>query len=146
MQFALAQAQRAAAEDEVPVGAVIVYQQQIIGQGYNHREKDQQVTGHAEMMAMTQASRHLKSWRLLDCTLYVTLEPCMMCAGALIQSRISRIVYAVNDPKSGAIHSILKLEKIPHVGKAPQITTSVMESEATTILKTYFQKKRHEKT
>lgn len=142
MRLALAQAQLAKAQDEVPVGAVIVYQGQVIGAGFNHREHRQSVLGHAEMIAIAAANQHLHAWRLHGCTLYVTLEPCMMCTGALIQSRIDRIVYGAKDDKGGAIHSQLQLHKIPHRPHTPVILGGVLESPCQHILQDYFQTKR----
>jgi tRNA(adenine34) deaminase len=145
MQLALRQAKYAALQEEVPVGAVVVFQGRVIGEGYNHREKDHAITGHAELMAMAQASRVLKTWRLKGCTLYVTLEPCMMCTGALIQSRIDRIVFALSDPKSGALRSVLTLEKIPHLVHRPILTYPILASASKALLSDYFKTKRDEK-
>lgn len=144
MKEALAEAKLAFDMDEVPVGAVVVYQNTIIGRGHNLKEKQQHVTAHAELIALEQASHHLQSWRLKGCTLYVTLEPCMMCTGALIQSRIDRIVYAIKDEKSGAIQSQLQLQKIPRLQHHPLIEGGVLSALSQTLLTQYFQKKRHE--
>ncbi len=144
MKEALVEAKLAFGLDEVPVGAVIVYQNSIIGRGHNLKEKEKNVTSHAELIAIAEASQYLQSWRLKGCTLYVTLEPCMMCTGALIQSRIDRIVYAVKDDKSGAIQSQLKMHKIPRLQHQPNIQSDVLSLESQTLLKQYFQKKRHE--
>jgi len=144
MKEALVEAKLAFDLDEVPVGAVVVYQNQIIGRGHNLKESHQHVTAHAELLAIQQASQHRQSWRLQGCTLYVTLEPCMMCTGALIQSRIDRIVFAVKDEKSGAIQSQLQLFKIPRLQHQPQIQSDILSTESQALLKTYFQKKRHE--
>jgi len=144
MKEALAEAKLAFDIDEVPVGAIVVYENNIIGRGHNLKEKQRNVTSHAELIAMAEASQHLQSWRLQGCTLYVTLEPCMMCTGALIQSRIDRIVYAVKDEKSGAIESQLHIHKIPRLQHQPIIQSDVLSLESQTLLKQYFQKKRHE--
>ncbi|MEN9819492.1 MAG: hypothetical protein RL379_270 [Bacillota bacterium] len=144
MKEALVEAKLAFSLDEVPVGAVVVYQNSIIGRGHNLKEKEKNVTSHAELIAIAEASQHLQSWRLKGCTLYVTLEPCMMCTGALIQSRIDRIVYAVKDEKSGAIQSQLQMHKIPRLQHQPIIQSDVLSLESQTLLKQYFQKKRHE--
>lgn len=144
MKEALVEAKRAFEMDEVPVGAIVVYQNQVIGRGHNLKEKQKNVSSHAELIAMAEASQHLKSWRLKGCTLYVTLEPCMMCTGALIQSRIDRIVYAVKDEKSGAIQSQLHMHKIPHLQHQPLTQSDILSLESQTLLKQYFQKKRHE--
>lgn len=144
MKEALVEAKRAFEMDEVPVGAIVVYQNQVIGRGHNLKEKQKNVSSHAELIAMAQASQHLQSWRLKGCTLYVTLEPCMMCTGALIQSRIDRIVYAVKDEKSGAIQSQLLMHKIPRLQHQPLTQSDILALESQTLLKQYFQKKRHE--
>jgi tRNA(adenine34) deaminase len=144
MKEALAQAKLAFDYDEVPVGAVVVYQHSIIGRGHNLKEKQHDVKAHAELIAIQQASDYLQSWRLKGCTLYVTLEPCMMCTGALIQSRIDRIVYAVKDEKSGAIESQLQIHKIPRLQHKPMIQSGVLSAASQTLLKQYFANKRHE--
>lgn len=144
MKEALAEAKLAFAQDEVPVGAVVVFENKIIGRGHNLKEQHQKVTAHAELIAIHQASAFLRSWRLKGCTLYVTLEPCMMCTGALIQSRIDRIVYALKDEKSGAIESQLQMKKIPRLQHKPNLTSSVLGLASQQLLRQYFQKKRHE--
>ena len=106
MRQALKLAQQAAEQDEVPVGAIIVHENKIIASAFNQREQLADPTAHAEMIAITQAASHLNSWRLLECSLFVTLEPCPMCAGAILQSRIPRIVYGALDPKAGAVVSL----------------------------------------
>ncbi len=144
MKEALAQAKIAFDLDEVPVGAVVVYQHHIIGRGHNLKEKKHDVKAHAELIAIQQASDYLQSWRLKGCTLYVTLEPCMMCTGGLIQSRIDRIVYAVKDEKSGAIESQLQIHKIPRLQHKPLIQSGVLSAPCQSILTQYFESKRHE--
>src|SRR5262249_11866805 len=110
MQMAIAEAEQAAREDEVPIGAVIVsFKRGVIGQAHNQREQLPDPTAHAEMIAITQAAQALRSWRLEDCMLYVTLEPCPMCAGAIIQARIPILVYGATDPKAGACHSLYQI-------------------------------------
>ena len=145
MRLAIEQAKKAVNMDEVPVGAVVVYQDRVIGVGFNQREKQNQITGHAELMAMEEASRFLQSWRLNGCTLYVTLEPCLMCTGALIQSRIDRVVYGAKDEKSGAIASQIQIQKIPRIQHQPSIQAGVLEEACKTLLTEYFSTKRHEK-
>ena len=113
MQLALNLARKAAAAGETPIGAVVVWNGQVIGRGRNRREARADATEHAEIMAIRQACRHLKSWRLTDCDLYVTLEPCLMCAGALINARIRRVVYAAPDPKAGACGSVVDARTFP---------------------------------
>ncbi len=145
MRLAIDQAKKARDEDEVPVGAIVVYQNQVIGVGYNQREKQNHITGHAEIIAVEEASRFLKSWRLTGCTLYVTLEPCLMCTGALIQSRIDRVVYGARDEKSGSIDSQIQFRKIPRIQHQPHIQEGVLVIECKALLTDYFSKKRHEK-
>jgi tRNA(adenine34) deaminase len=144
MRFALEQASLAVAVDEVPVGAIVVYQNKIIGRGFNQREKNHKITGHAELIAMEEASQYLKSWRLTHCTLYVTLEPCLMCTGALIQSRIARIVYGVKEEKTGGITSQIQIQKLPRIQHLPLIQSGVLELVCQLQLRQYFEKKRHE--
>lgn len=119
MQLALTEAQNALAQDEVPVGAVVVHGERIVGRGFNQREQLHDPTAHAEMIAITAAASGLQSWRLLDCTLYVTLEPCLMCAGAIVQARIQRLVYGTTDPKAGACGSVYR---IPDDGRTNHVT------------------------
>nr|WP_287128479.1 tRNA adenosine(34) deaminase TadA [Candidatus Cyanaurora vandensis] len=113
MQLALAQAQLAADGGDVPVGAVVVRQDQRIALGHNRREQDQDPTGHAEIITLRAAARQLGQWRLTDCTLYVTLEPCAMCAGAIVQARLGLLVYGADDPKAGAIRTVWNLPASP---------------------------------
>ena len=108
-------ARRAFEENEVPVGAVIVHQERVIGEGYNQRESLNDPTAHAEMIAITQAAETLGSWRLIDCVLYVTLEPCPMCAGAIVQARLPTVVYGTVDPKAGACHTLFQLTDDPRL-------------------------------
>ncbi len=145
MRRALQLAQKAQDQDEVPVGAVVVYNQKIIGRGYNRRQTKQNALEHAELMAIAQACRKLHSWRLEDCTLYVTLEPCPMCAGAIIQSRLTRVIFGAYDPKGGAVaHEpwLLDLSKWNH---HPTWKGGLLEEECSTLLKSFFQKKRLQK-
>lgn len=145
MQLALQQAHLAFQQDEVPVGAIVVYQDQVIGVGHNLRENHHDLTDHAEIIAMKEASKKLGTWRLEACTLYVTLEPCLMCTGAIIQSRIQRVVYGARDEKSGALHSQIQIHKIPRVQHIPLIEGGVLSLASQSILKQYFKHKRNEK-
>ncbi len=142
---ALVEAQKAALEDEVPVGCIIVYNNQIIGRGHNVREKINHVMTHAEIMAICEASKHLNSWRLEDCICYVTLEPCLMCAGALLQSRIKKIVFGAYDPKGGVFGSLFDVSQISGFNHYPEIVGGVLEVECAKILKDYFKNKRQNK-
>ncbi len=142
MRQAFTFAQRALDEDEVPVGAVIVHNGRIIGAGWNQRENLQDPTAHAEMIAITQAAASLTSWRLDDCTLYVTLEPCPMCAGAIVQARIARVVYGAADPKAGAVDSLFRLTDDPRLNHRSQATGGVLADECGAILSYFFKLKR----
>ncbi len=142
MQEALKLACRALEEDEVPVGALLVHGQRIIGTGWNQREALQDPTAHAEMIAITQAAASLSSWRLEECTLYVTLEPCPMCAGAILQSRIPRVVYGAADPKAGAVDSLFRLLDDPRLNHRCTVTAGVLAQDCGAILSHFFKQKR----
>jgi len=142
MQLALAQAQLAAALDEVPVGAVAVWQGQVIGAGYNRKESDQDPTAHAEIMALKDAAAFLNNWRLIGVTLYCTLEPCPMCAGAMIQARLGRLVYGAKDTRFGADGSVVSILRDQPFNHQFPITTGVLENDAAALLQTFFQKLR----
>lgn len=142
MNAALKEAYKSFALDEVPVGVVIVKDDKIIARGHNLRETKQDPTGHAEIIAIKKASKKLKSWRLIDCTLYVTLEPCSMCAGAIMWSRIKRVVYGAKDIKGGAIGSSFNLFEQKGINHKPEVTSGVLENEASTLLKDFFKLKR----
>lgn len=141
MAEALKMAEKAAKRDEVPVGAVIVCREKIIARAGNKREALKSPLAHAEILAIRKAARRLGGWRLSDCTLYVTLEPCPMCAGAIINARIPNVVFGAYDPKGGAFGSLYDLAegKLNHT---PKITGGVMEAECAALLKTYFRAKR----
>ena len=142
MQKALTQAAHAAVRREVPIGAVIVYQNRIIGRGYNLVETKQDAMQHAELIALRQASRHLKSWRLLDCDLYVTLEPCAMCAGAITWSRIKKVFYGADDPKAGAYRSALQVLGHKKLNHQPQVITGILADASSKLLKDFFKRLR----
>ncbi|MBQ9553060.1 MAG: tRNA adenosine(34) deaminase TadA [Clostridia bacterium] len=137
MNRALALAEEAYKLDEVPVGAVVVYDGQIIGEGYNRRELSRNALAHAELEAIDEACRRFGSWRLFDCELYVTLEPCPMCTGAIINSRIKRVVFGAYDPKAGSMGSILNLCDYPFNSK-PLIEGGFMQEECAEILSRFF--------
>ena len=142
MSLALKEAQKAAILDEVPVGAIIVKDDKIIARGHNLREKSNDPTSHAEINAIRKASKKLNSWRLEGATIYVTVEPCSMCAGTLLQCRIGRIVYGTVDPKGGAIESSLELFKAKNINHHPEIVGGVLKEECASIISTYFKSKR----
>ena len=142
MRQALKLAQQAAEQDEVPVGAIIVHENKIIASAFNQREQLADPTAHAEMIAITQAASHLNSWRLLECSLFVTLEPCPMCAGAILQSRIPRIVYGALDPKAGAVVSLYQLLNDPRLNHRCETLSGVLANECGRILTEFFDRKR----
>jgi tRNA(adenine34) deaminase len=143
MRAALRQAERASVEDETPVGAVIVFGGRIVGRGYNRREQCQDVTRHAEIEAIRQACRRLGSWRLDDCTLYVTLEPCVMCAGAIVQARIARVFYGAHDPKAGAAGSVTNIFELK-INHQTEVIGGILHAECSQILKNYFRSRRQQ--
>ncbi|HEY5311225.1 MAG TPA: tRNA adenosine(34) deaminase TadA [Pirellulales bacterium] len=142
MRLALAEAEQAAAEDEVPVGAVIVHQQRVIASAHNQRESLRDPTAHAEMIAITQAAQALASWRLEDCWLYVTLEPCPMCAGAIVQARIPWVVYGAADPKAGAVESLYRLLGDARLNHRCQTISGLLAEPCGALLAQFFRAKR----
>ena len=138
MQLALREAQKAFDEEEIPVGAIVVHEERIIGRGYNQIERLQDPTAHAEMIAITAATNHLKSRRLSDCTLYVTLEPCPMCAGAVVQARISTLVFGAFDPKTGACGTLFNIVQDRRLNHQPHVISGVCDKESEEILKRFF--------
>jgi tRNA(adenine34) deaminase len=142
MYAALQEAERAFEEDEVPVGAVVVHNNKIIGRGYNQIEKLKDATAHAEMIALTSASNHLGNWRLNECAIYVTLEPCIMCTGALLSSRISELYFASNDIKFGACGSVYNLAEESKVNHTIKVYSGILDKESEDLLKSFFEKKR----
>lgn len=145
MKAAIAEAMKAGELNEVPIGAVIVYQDEVIATGYNVRETSQTALSHAELIAMNAANEKLGTWRLEDCTLYVTLEPCQMCAGAIVQSRIKRVVFGAFDPKAGCAGSIINLLTEPRFNHQVEITSGVMQEACSTLLKDFFKALRMNK-
>ena len=142
MEEALKEAQAAYAADEVPIGAVIVRGDTIIGRGHNRREADQDPTLHAEIIAIRQAASFINHWRLTDCTLYVTIEPCPMCAGAILQARIPVIVYGARDPKAGCVHSLYQLLQDTRFNHTAQGIEGILETQCADIMKRFFKEKR----
>ncbi|MFP2908951.1 tRNA adenosine(34) deaminase TadA [Pyxidicoccus sp. 3LFB2] len=145
MQQALALAREAAELGEVPVGAVAVLDGNVIGTGFNRREVDRHPLAHAEMLAMDAAARKLGVWRLSGVTLYVTLEPCAMCAGALVQSRVTRLVFGAMDPKAGAVGSLYNLAQEPRHNHRLQVTSGILADDSRVLLKTFFERLRARK-
>jgi tRNA(adenine34) deaminase len=142
MKLALEEAQQALRENEVPIGAVIIHKDQVIARAHNQREQLHDPTAHAEMIAITQAAESLQSWRLEDCTLYVTLEPCPMCAGAILQARIPTLVFGTTDPKAGAVRSLYHLLEDPRLNHRCQIIENVLAEPCAEILSRFFQAQR----
>ena len=142
MKEALQQAKKAYALGEVPIGCVIVYQGKIIGRGYNRRNTDKNTLAHAEITAINKASKFIGDWRLEDCTLYVTLEPCQMCAGAIVQARIPEVVMGCMNPKAGCAGSVLNVLEMPEFNHQVSVTRGVLEQECSDMLKTFFSELR----
>jgi len=145
MKAALKEAKKAEIYDEVPIGAVVVYQDKIIARAFNKKESTKKATAHAEVLAIEKANKKIGDWRLENCTLYVTVEPCLMCAGAIIQSRIKRVVYGASDSKFGAMESVVKSFESPGWNHYPDITSGVQAEECGEIIRRYFTKKRNNK-
>lgn len=145
MREAIRQAKKAYALEEVPIGCVIVYENQIIGRGYNKRTVDKNTLAHAELQAIRKASRKLNDWRLDGCTMYVTLEPCQMCAGAIIQARIKRVVVGCMNPKAGCAGSIFNLLDVPQFNHQAELTTGILEEECSSMMKQFFRELREKK-
>lgn len=145
MAKALREAQKAAKKREVPIGAVMVMGDEVVSRAHNLRESGADPLAHAEMIVLRRASRRLKSWRLADTTLYVTLEPCLMCMGTIMQARVPRLVFAAFDPKAGACGSIYDVSNDPRLNHRVSVTSRVMELEATKLLKDFFKALRIEK-
>src|SRR5438477_11856429 len=146
MREALRQAKKAYEADEVPVGAVVVRAGRIIGRAHNQIELLKDATAHAEMLALTQAEAAVGDWRLLDCDLYVTKEPCVMCAGALVHVRLRRVIFGCADPKAGAAGSTMNLLQTQVLNHRCEITPGVLQNECAAILQIFFQKKRNPKS
>lgn len=145
MHVAMEEAQKAREINEVPIGAVIVYGGEVIATGYNVRETSQETLSHAELIAIREANRKIGSWRLEDCTLYVTLEPCPMCAGAIVQSRIKRVVYGAPDPKAGCGGTLMNLLEEERFNHQVEVTRGMLEAECGQLLTAFFREIRRKK-
>ncbi|MFD1992742.1 tRNA adenosine(34) deaminase TadA [Paenibacillus nicotianae] len=142
MREAIAEARKAEQLGEVPIGAIVVKDNVIVGRGYNLRETSFDATAHAEIIAIRQASETLSAWRLLDCTLYVTLEPCPMCAGAIVQSRVPTVVYGTVDPKAGCAGTLMNLLQEPRFNHRTEIITDILQPECALLLTDFFKQLR----
>jgi tRNA(adenine34) deaminase len=142
MARALVQARRALEHGDVPVGALVVHGGVVVATGHNRREVDRDPLAHAEILALREAARALGRWRLTGCTLYATLEPCPMCAGALVHARVDRLVYAAADPRTGACGSILDLVRDPRLNHRLDVVSGVLQAEASELLKDFFRERR----
>ena len=142
MRIALGEASSAAEAGDVPVGAVVVHENRVIGRGANQRERLNDPTAHAEMIALTAASAHLESWRLEGCTLYVTLEPCAMCAGAIVLARVDRVVFGATDPKAGACISLYNIPTDERLNHRVEVASGVLADECGAVLSDFFARQR----
>ena len=142
MQAAIAEAEAAAAHDDVPIGAVVVHDGAMIGRGHNRREADQDPTAHAEILALREAAGALGSWRLDGCTLYVTLEPCTMCAGALVLARLPRLVFGADDPKAGAVGALYDIPRDPRLNHTVEVVRGVEAERCGELLREFFRARR----
>ena len=144
MRMAIDAAHIAEENGDVPIGAVIVHNSRIVAKAYNQREQLQDPTAHAEIIALTQAAAALENWHLNDCTIYVTLEPCPMCAGALVLSRIDRLVYGCDDPKTGAVKSLYNIVTDERLNHRLEVTSAVLAKQCTEQLQSFFARRRRE--
>ena len=142
MKLALAEARLALEHDDVPIGAVVVLEGQVIGRGHNERELREDPTAHAEVLALREAAAHLGSWRVLDSTLFVTLEPCAMCAGAIVLARVPRVVWATPDPKAGAAGSVMDVLAHPRLNHRPESVGGLLADESAALIVDFFRTRR----
>jgi tRNA(adenine34) deaminase len=142
MRLALCEAERASEHDDVPIGAVVVHDGEVLGAGSNERELRGDPTAHAEILALREASGRLGNWRLLDCALYVTLEPCAMCAGAIVLARVPRVIYGADDPKAGMAGSVLDVLGEPRLNHRPEVAGGLLAAESAALLQEFFASRR----
>jgi len=142
MRLALREASRALEHDDIPVGAIVVHDGEVIGAGHNERELREDPTAHAEMIALRAAAQALGSWRVLDSVLYVTLEPCAMCAGAIVLARVPRVIFGTTDPKAGASGSVLDILAEPRLNHRPQVQSGLLAEECGDMLRAFFASRR----
>ena len=143
MSIALKEADKALLEDETPIGCVIVKDDKVIARGHNKRETKNLAISHAEIEAITKANKKLKNWRLVDCDIYITVEPCIMCAGAIIQSRLRNVYYGASDPKGGGFGSSINVMDANNINHRPNIIGGILKEECAIIIKNYFKSKRN---
>ena len=142
MRLAIREAERALEHDDVPIGAVVVHDGEVIGAGHNERELREDPTAHAEVLALREAARTLGSWRVLESVLYVTLEPCAMCAGAIVLARVPRVVYGTEDPKAGAAGSVIDVLDEPRFNHRPDVAGGLLREECAALLRAFFAARR----
>ncbi len=142
MRLALREATRALDHDDVPIGAAVVKEGEVIGVGHNEREVRADPTAHAELIALREAARVLGSWRVLDAVMYITLEPCAMCAGAIVLARVPRVVYGADDPKAGAAGSVLNVLDVPQLNHRPQVESGLLAQDSADLLREFFATRR----
>ena len=142
MRLALREAARALEHDDVPIGAVVVREGEVIGSAHNERELRADPTAHAELIALRDAARALRTWRILDAVMYVTLEPCAMCAGAIVHARVPRVVFAAHDPKAGAAGSVLNVLEEPRLNHRPRVEAGLLAEEGAALLRAFFEPRR----
>ena len=142
MRLAIREAVQAPDHDDVPIGAVVVREGEVIGAGHNERELREDPTAHAELIALREAARALGSWRVLDSVIYVTLEPCAMCAGAIVLARLPRVVFGASDPKAGAAGSVLNVLDVPALNHRPQVESGLLAGECADLLRAFFAPRR----
>jgi tRNA(adenine34) deaminase len=142
MRLALREAERALEHDDIPVGAIVVLDGEVIGTGHNERELRADPTAHAELIALRDAARALGTWRVLESVLYVTLEPCAMCAGAIVLARVPRVVFGASDPKAGAAGSVLDVLGEPRLNHRPQVESGLLAEESADLLRSFFASRR----
>src|SRR5687768_6235920 len=142
MRLALREAERALDHDDVPIGAVVVHEGEVVGAGRNERELRRDPTAHAEILALREAAAHLGSWRVLDSVIYVTLEPCAMCAGAIVLARVPRVVFATVDPKAGAAGGVFDVLAEPRLNHRPEVASGLLAEESAELLRAFFRSRR----
>ena|SRR5437764_4895502 len=142
MRLALREAARALEHDDVPIGAVVVKEGEVVGVGHNERELREDPTAHAELIALREAARAIGTWRVLDSVMYVTLEPCAMCAGAIVLARVPRVVFGADDPKAGAAGSVLDVLNVPQLNHRPQVQSGLLAEDCADLLRAFFAPRR----